>query len=254
MNGFMAFTKKEFTEQLRSYKSIILVAVLFLFGMMSPLLAKITPDILSGMEIQGMTISIPPPTALDAYGQFFKNVGQMGIIVMLLIFSGLLSQDVAKGTLIVLLAKGLSRHAVIVSKFVSALVLWTVGYALAAVTAYGYTVYLFSTSAIPNLLYALFCLWLFGAFIIALLLLASTLASGNYGGLLLTAGLLIAGLVLSSFPAIQKWNPVSLASKNGGLITNAVTTVDMAASIWVTLVLTAAFVILAVLIFRKKRL
>ena len=254
MNGFIAFSKKEFTEQLRSYKSIILVAVLFLFGMMSPLLAKMLPDIMSGMKVQGMTISIPAATALDAYGQFFKNVGQLGLVVLLLIFSGLLSQDITKGTLIVLLAKGLSRHTVIVSKFITALVLWTVGYALAAVTAYGYTVYLFSSVSVPNLFYALFCLWLFGAFIIALLILASTLASGNYGGLLLAAGILIIMLILSSFPAVQKWNPVSLASSSAGLLTGAVTIKDTAPVVWVTLALVAAFLIMAVVIFRKKRL
>lgn len=250
----MAFSKKELTEQLRSYKSIILIAVLFLFGMMSPLLAKITPDILSGMEIQGMTISIPTPTVLDAYGQFFKNVGQMGLIVMLLIFSGILSQDVTKGTLIVLLAKGLSRSAVIISKFIMALLLWTVGYALAALAAYGYTIYLFGSSPVPNLFFALFCLWLFGAFIIALLMLASTLASGNYGGLLMTAGILIVLLILSSFPAVQKWNPVSLASANAGLISGASAAGDVTAAVWLTLGFIVACLVLAVLVFRKKRL
>ncbi len=87
MNGFLAFTQKELTEQLRGFKALILVAVLFLFGMMSPLLAKIMPDILSGMSIQGMTINIPAPTVFDAYGQFFKNVGQMGFIVLLIILA-----------------------------------------------------------------------------------------------------------------------------------------------------------------------
>lgn len=254
MNGFIAFSKKELMEQLRSYKSIILIAVLFLFGMMSPLLAKLTPEILSGMEIQGMTITIPAPTVLDAYGQFFKNVGQMGLIVMLLIFSGLLSQDVTKGTLIVLLAKGLSRHAVILSKFVSALLLWTVGYALSALTAYGYTAYLFGSSPVPHLFLALFCLWLFGAFIIALLMFASSVAGGNYGGLLMTAGILIVLLILSSFPVIQKWNPVSLTTANVGLLSGVAATGEMTAAVWLTLTLIAVCLVLAVLVFRKKRL
>ncbi len=254
MNGFIAFSKKELTEQLRSYKSIILIAVLFLFGMMSPLLAKMMPDIFAGMDFQGMSFKMPVPTALDAYGQFFKNVGQMGLIVLLLIFSGLLSQDVTKGTLIVLLAKGLSRQTVIISKFVSALILWTVSYTLSAVTAYGYTVFLFGNAAVPNLFYALFCLWLFGVFILALILLASTLTSGNYGGLLLTAGVLIVLLIVSSFPTIQKWNPISLASNNTGLIMGAVTLGGMAAAVWIALALTAVFLVLAILIFRKKRL
>ena len=254
MNGFYAFTKKEFSEQLHSYKALILTAVLFLFGMMSPLLAKMLPDIIGTMNIEGMTLTIPEPTALDAYGQFFKNVGQLGFVALLLIFSGLLSQDVTKGTLVVLLAKGLSRPAVIFSKFASALVIWTVGYALAAATAYGYTVYLFGNGVLPNLVYSLFCLWFFGVFILALLMCASTLTSGSYGGLLLTTGTLIVLLVLGYFPAMGEWNPVTLASTNMALINGTAAPSAMAVPVCVSLGYIAALLATSVLVFRKKKL
>jgi ABC-2 type transport system permease protein len=218
MNGFYAFTKKEFTEQLRSYKALILTAVLFLFGMMSPLLAKLMPEILGGMSIEGITLTIPEPTALDAYAQFFKNVGQLGFVALLLIFGGLLSQDATRGTLVVLLAKGLSRPAVILSKFVSALAVWSAGYTLSAAAAVGYTAYLFGNGALPNLYYSMLLLWLFGAFLLALLLFASTFAPGSYGGLLATAGALVVLLVLNSFPALARYNPATLASKNAALL------------------------------------
>jgi ABC-2 type transport system permease protein len=253
MNGFIAFSKKEITEQLRSFRALILIAVLFLFGMISPLLAKIMPDIFAGMSVQGMTITIPAATALDAYGQFFKNVGQLGLVVLLIIFSGLLSQEVSKGTLIVLLAKGLSRSAVIASKFAVSLLTWTVAYALAAVTAWGYTVYLFGTGDAPHLLFAFFSLWLLGAFLLSLLLLASTAAPGSYGGLLLTAGITIILLILSSFPALSKWSPVALAS-GGGLLNNTVSVGALMAAVWLTLGLIAAFLVSAILLFRKKKL
>ncbi len=254
MNGFYAFSKKEFTEQLRSYKALILTAVLFLFGMMSPLLARMLPDIIGSMNVDGMTLTIPEPTALDAYTQFFKNVGQLGFVAMLLIFSGLLAQDVTKGTLVVLLAKGLSRPSVIFSKFTIALVIWTAGYALSAAAAFGYTVYLFGNGTLPNLFFSLFCLWFFGIFILALLIFASTLTSGNYGGLLLTAGVLIVLLVLNSFPSIQSLNPVTLASKNTALLNGGTVPADIAMTVWLTLGYTAVLITGSVLVFRKKQL
>ncbi len=254
MRGYYAFTKKEFTEHLRSYKALILTAVLFLFGMISPLLAKLLPDIIGTMDINGMTLTIPEPTALDAYTQFFKNVGQLGFVVLLLIFSGLLSQDVTRGTLVVLLAKGLSRLAVVFSKFTTAFALWTAGYALSAVTSYGYTVYLFGNGALPNLLFSLFCLWLFGVFILALLLCASTLAPGSYGGLLLTAGILVILLVLNSFPAVETFNPAALTSKNTALLSGGAAPADLTVTVWVSVGLIALLLAAAVLIFRKKRL
>lgn len=254
MSGLMAFTKKEFTEQIRSYKAVVMLAVFFLFGMMSPLLAKMMPDIFSQMSVQGISITIPEPTVLDAYGQFFKNMSQMGLIVMLLVFSGMLSQELTRGTLVILLAKGLSRNAVIVSKYLAAMILWTLSYALAVVTDYGYTFFLFGSFSVPHLLFSLFCLWLFGAFLLGVLLLASTITSGNYGGLLLTAAVLGTMLVANVFPRIQRWNPVALASDNGALLTNEKTIGDMSVTVWITLALIALCLTLSLMMFRKKKL
>lgn len=254
MNGLMAFTKKEFLEQIRSYKAVVMIAVFFLFGMMSPLLAKMMPDIFSQMSVQGISITIPEPTVLDAYGQFFKNMSQMGLIVMLLVFSGMLTQELTRGTLVILLAKGLSRNAVIVSKYLAAMILWTLSYALAAVTDYGYTIFLFGRFSMPHLLFSLFCLWLFGAFLLGVLLLASTITSGNYGGLLLTAAVLGIMLVANVFPRIQSWNPVALASDNGALLTNEKTIGDMSVTVGITLALIALCLTLSLMMFRKKKL
>ena len=126
MKRYVAFTKKEFLEQLRTYRMLILFSVFFIFGLMSPLLAKILPEILSGMDLQGMIITIPEATAVDAYAQFFKNMTQMGIIVILLVFGGVISNELTRGTLVNVLAKGLGRHTVILAKYTAMVVMWTV--------------------------------------------------------------------------------------------------------------------------------
>ena len=167
MRGFIAFTKKEFLESLRTYRCLILISVFFLFGMMSPLLAKLMPEILAGVEMQGMSIMLPEPTAMDAYSQFFKNMTQMGILVLLLVFGGMLSGERSRGTLVPILAKGLQRHTVLLSKFISAVMLWTMAYITAAVVNYGYTRYLFRATVVNSLAFSLFCLWLFGCLILA---------------------------------------------------------------------------------------
>jgi ABC-2 type transport system permease protein len=254
MNGTIAFLKKEFLEQLRSFKLLVLLAVLFLIGMTSPLMAKLMPDIFSKMSIQGITVTIPAPTVLDAYAQFFKNVSQMGLLVLLLVFSGMLSQELSRGTLAIPLAKGLSRHAVIVSKYIAATVTWTLGYAMAAAVNYGYTVYLFGSFSLPHLFFSQFCLWLFGAFLLALLLLAGTAASGGYGGLLLTAAGVAVLLTAQSIPSLQKWNPVTLAAGGNGLLTNGTDAGSMMVTVWITLALTALCLLCSLFIFRKKML
>lgn len=254
MNGLLAFTKKEFMEQLRSYRAYILLAVLFLFGMSSPLFAKLTPEVLSHMSMQGVTITIPKPTVLDAWAQFFKNISQMGVVVLLLIFAGTLSQEFSKGTLTLPLSKGLSRGAVIGAKFFTAAVTWTAGYALAALTSCGYTQYLFGRYAEPRLFFSLFCLWLFGIFLLAVLLLASTAVPGSYGGLLLTAAVLGILLVAGAFPRLQKWDPVTLASQNSAVLASAKAAGDLTAAVWVTLIASACCLVAALLVFRRKNI
>ncbi|MCU7200933.1 hypothetical protein [Turicibacter sanguinis] len=67
MRGYLAFVKKELLEQVRTYKLLILFLVFFIFGMLSPLMAKLMPEILRQMPMDGITITIPDPTAIDSY-------------------------------------------------------------------------------------------------------------------------------------------------------------------------------------------
>lgn len=255
MRGFYAFTKKELVEQLRTYKVLIILSVFFLFGMMSPLTAKLLPEIFAGMNMNGIQISITETTVFDAYGQFFKNFTQMGILVVLLVFGGILTNELVKGTLINILAKGLPRHTVILSKYTASVLLWTVGFVVAALTNYGYTEYLFEDTAVKNLLFSLFCLWLFGCFILALIMLSGTIAAGNFGGLILSAVALVAMLMVGSiFPDTEQYNPITLASKNVALLSGAQEVKDLLITVVITCILTVVCIVLSVLIFRKKRL
>jgi len=254
MRGFLAFTKKELLEQLRTYKWLIVFSVFFLFGMMSPLLAKLMPEIISGMDIEGMQIVIPDATVLDAYGQFFKNLNQMGIMVLLLVFGGSLSNELMRGTLINVLAKGLPRHTVILSKYTAAVSLWTAGYLVAVATNYGYTAYLFEVTIVKNVVFSLFCLWLFGCFVLALIFLSSTLTSGNFGGLILSAIAIIIMLLINMIPKAERYNPITLVSKNMAILTGEQGVGGLLLAVWITCILIIGSIAVSIYIFGKKRL
>lgn len=49
MNGYIAFVKKEFMENIKNYRFFILFAVFLTFGIASAFLAKFTPEILSAL-------------------------------------------------------------------------------------------------------------------------------------------------------------------------------------------------------------
>lgn len=254
MKSYIAFAKKEFMEQIRTYKLFILLALLFILGMMSPLFAKIMPDIIGSMDFQGMEIKIPEPTFLDAYVQFFKNISQMGFIALILIFSGLLSGELTRGTLVNMVSKGVSRSVIIFSKFTTAVVIWTIGYLIAIGTNFLYTFYLFGEHSVNNLTLSLFCLWLFGVFLISTIIFSSTITKGNYGGLIVT--FIIYGVLMLGdlFPKVTKFNPYTLTSKYMDLLNNKTHIGDMNITIIVTIIVIALSILGALKIFKKNPL
>lgn len=256
MNHYLVFFRKELMEYARTYKLLIILVVFTIFGMTNPLIAKLTPELLAGVMPEGMSITIPEPTALDSWAQFFKNTQQMGMIALVLIFSGVLSSELSRGTLVNLLTKGLSRRAVILAKYSAMLSVWSLSMLLSVALTWIYTVYLFPQDqvGVAYLLFAISCMWLFGAFVLALLLSSSTLVQGNYGSLLLTGLVLVLLLVLNIFPSSQEFSPLSLASQNLEIAAGKIDPSSLYSAVGVTALASLGLIALAVLMFQKKRL
>jgi ABC-2 type transport system permease protein len=215
MKAYLAFTKKEFTEYVRTYKLLILGLVFLLFGMMNPVLAKFTPEII---KAAGLDLQLPEPTALDSWTQFFKNVGQMGMVVMVVIFSGIMANEFSKGTLINILTKGLKRSTVILSKFSVASMIWTFSYFFCFGVTYIYTLVFWEMTGLHQVFWTFFSPWLYGELLIALLILGGVLFKSSIGSLLLVGGLTVLMTLLSIFPQFHDFNPMTLSSDNMALL------------------------------------
>lgn len=217
MRGWRAFWRKEYTHHLRSYRLLILLVVFSLFGIMSPLAARLMPDLLAALMPEGMQITLPPPTALDAWGQYQKNMSQIGLITLALVFSTTMAHELASGRLILLLTKGLRRPAVITAKWAFMLSAWTLCVLWSFALCYGYTAFLFPGEHMPGLLSAAGGMWLFGLMMLSVLLLCAVLFRGSTGCLLGT-GALMGLIALSGFvPAISRANPWQLIAQGAGL-------------------------------------
>ena len=254
MKHYLVFFKKELLEYNRTYKLLILLLVFLILGIMNPLTAKLTPDLLAKFMPEGVSITLPEPSSLDSWAQFYKNVTQMGLIVTILVFSGVLSSELSKGTLIILLTKGLPRRVVILAKYMSMLVLWSASILTSFLVTWAYTVYIFPDGKSANLLFSMFCLWLYGALLLAVLLLAATLVKSSYGSLLITGVVVVLLTILNIAPAIQQYNPLSLAAKHMDLVMQNIEPSSLFPAIGVTVLATVVLLFAAVVIFRKKQL
>ena len=213
----IAFLKKELLEQIRSGKLLFLGILFVLFGVMNPAVAKLTPWLLEimadSMAESGMTITLSQVTAMDSWVQFFKNI-PMALIAFVLMEGSIFTREYSSGTLLLSLTKGLARYKVVVAKALVLTVLWSLGYWLCFLITYGYNAYFWDNSVAQNLPFSVVCWWLFGLWVISLLILFSSLAKENTGVLLGTGGMVLIPSLLSFLPKVQKFLPTQLADGN----------------------------------------
>ncbi len=256
MRSLFAFMKKEFTEQLRSGRLIILGLLFVLFGIMNPAIAKLTPWLLETMADSlaesGMIVTDVKVSAMDSWVQFFKNM-PMGLIAFVLLESSIFTKEYTSGTLVLSLTKGLERYKVVVSKTVVLIALWTVGYWLCFGITYGYNAYFWDNSIAQNLIFSVVCWWLFGVMVIALMVLFSTVSSSNTSVLLGTGGVVLACYLVGLLPKINKYLPTVLADGNS-LIYGIKEENAYTAAIIIAVIATVLCLIISVPIFNKKQL
>lgn len=254
MRAYWAFTKKEWIENVRTYRLFILLTVFFLLGIMNPITAKLMPEIFAKFNSDSMNITITEPTALDSWAQFYKNIPQMGLIVMVIMFSGTLVNECSKGTLINMVTKGLKRSTIVLSKFTVAASLWTLCLLISFVVSAYYTAYYWNLDDFNHILFAACCLWLFGIFLVSVLLLTGTVARSNYICLLLTGSVVVILFLINMIPTVQEYNPLRLCSNNLQLINGTMESSDFYKSILITGVTTVIALFGSIALFNKKGL
>ena len=256
MKQFIAFTKKEFFESHATYRVYILLVVFAIFGVMGPMMALLTPVIFEMMAAElaaaGMVITPTEPTALDSWTQFFGTFAQMGTLAIAIIFSGIMANELNRGTLVNLLTKGLKRHTVILAKLFSATVLWTIAMVFSVSIAYMYTAFYFETEAMPYFILTFGAPWIFGIFLITLLIFGGTVFGNFYGALAICIGTFFALILVNIVPAAARFNPATLAGGTLGLLTDASTPADIIPAVVVSVISIVCLVLGSIIVFNKK--
>lgn len=256
MRQLEAFTKKEWMEVSRNSKCLILGILFVLFGIMNPAFAKLTPWIMENMadalESSGFIVTEVNVTALDAWVQFYKNI-PMALIIFLIMFSGIVTVEYQKGTLINMVTKGLVRWNVMISKMIVMVSLWTLGYWTCFGITYVYSEYFWENDIAKNLLFSVTCVYLLGVWLITLLLVMSALFSNNTSVMIGTAAVYGILYVIGMLSKVEKYLPVKLMEVSG-MPAGTGEPKDYTAAILVTLILIVANMIVAVGCFNRREL
>jgi ABC-2 type transport system permease protein len=252
--NFFVVLRKEMTEQWRTSRFLIVVAVLAVFGLASPLLAKFTPELLKAIPDVPVELlsAFPTPTVTDAVAQYMKNMSQFGILLALLMAMGVVVQEKERGTAAFFLTRPVSRETFLLAKFTALTIMFTVSLALAALGCWYYTRVLFEALAwgpflvLNGLMLVVFLVYM------AMSLLASTLArtNGTAVGLAFLALVLLGGI--GALPRIGDYFPGKLFSWGAAQMFG---TSDPAwAAFGISLGIIVAALVAAMLIFRNQEL
>lgn len=256
MKPFYAFFKKELLEILRSGKLLLLLLLFFLFGIMNPAIAKLTPWLFElfsdSLAESGMTVTAVTVDAMTSWTQFYKNI-PMALIVFILLYSGIFTREYDSGTLLLVLTKGLSRYKAVLAKAAVLLLLWTGGYLLCFAVTYGYNAYFWDNSVASSLLRSALHWWLFGVYTLCFTVLFSTMAKSHSTVLLGTGASVLLPYLLGLFPKVGSYVPTALMN-TASLLIGAESASDYTPACLITGGLSLLALLLSIPLMNRKQL
>jgi ABC-2 type transport system permease protein len=253
MSGFAVFARKEAREILRTWRIWVLPGILLFFALTGPVLARFTPEIVgavAGDQLKGF--KIPTPNYQDSYAQWIKNLSQIGLFALIIIYGSIISSERRSGTAVLVLTKPVSRTAFVIAKAAVHSAFLAILVVAGTLVTWGLTAAVF-TKAPGSALWSSALVWLvFGVLFITLMTLLSVLIGSAAGA----AGAGLGTYALVSIAAVWKplgtYSPAALATQPASLAAGK----DVAV-LWpvlTSLLLSAVFVALATLAFRRRDL
>lgn len=182
-----------------------------------------------------------------------KENHRIALIVFVFLYSGIFTKEYETNTLILILTKGLSRYKVVFAKFFVMFTMWTIGYLLCFAVTYGYNAFFWDNSIAVGLLPAMVHWWLFGVWIIGLIVLFSVLVKSYTGVLLGTGGSVLGVYLISFFPKAWKYTPTTLM-ESASLLIGTKSIEDYGIAVLITILLVVICLIVSITVMNRKQL
>lgn len=213
MRGFGAFLGKELREIVRTWRIWVLPGIVLFFALTGPPLAKVTPELMKSFVASqpGVVFQLPEPTYIDAYAAWIKNLSQMMVFAVIIIFGGLVTSETKSGTAVLVLTKPLSRPAFVLAKFSGALILLIGSIAAGVLATWAVTKVTFGVAPV-RLLVETTGAWLaFGVLLLGVMTLVSAWQSSQAGAAGLGIGVWFVLTLLTLWEPAVHYSPAGLA-------------------------------------------
>jgi len=210
VTGFSTLFRKEWKWQLRTWRLLAVAAVFVITGVSAPLLLHFLPDLVEAAG-EEMIVQMPDFQAADAVKSFLDNLGQFGLIAVILAGMGAISTERSTGTVEMTMCKPVGFGAFVTAKFASLALTLCLGLLAGGAGAYVYTVILFGTPDAAAFIAGTALMGAYLTVILALTLLASAVTRSQLVAAVLSLGAVIALAVLGVIPGVGPVLPSGLA-------------------------------------------
>jgi len=216
MSNYITFLRKEFMENMRTKRILVIACVFILFAVTSALLARYIAELFGFIAAGDETVAaiadvLPPPTWADSYSQFYENLSLMGMFVLLFMYMGTVQREIKSGTASLMFSKGLGFASFILAKFTMATIITTVITVSSAVISYVYTLILFDEAGSFGDVLAGSLTFSAGAMmVLAIIILCSSLTKSTPASAGMGIGAYFGLLLLAAVPTIGVYVPTNL--------------------------------------------
>lgn len=212
MTAAAALLRLRRQEVARTWRIAVLPAVTVVLAVAGPLLARFANDLLAAAltDQTGGSITLPPPTATDAYAQWAKNLTQIVILVALVMAAGAINTEIRNGFAALLIVKPAGRTAYVVTQAATLIGFTAVTAFLGAGVTWLITLAVFGTADAGAVL-GTTAVWLvLAALLVCAALLASATIDSAAGAAGVAIGSLFALALLGTVPALAEYTPAGL--------------------------------------------
>lgn len=236
-------------------KKIIIFPVIFgLFAMMSPLLAYYLPEIINMIPAtEGISIQMPPATVGNAYSQYFADLNETVLFIVIFVAISVFIKEKTSGLLIQLFSKPVSKKRYVISKYISFMTLLFAALVVGIFCFSFYTYIIFEEMAIGTFLLANLIQFVYFAFIISVCLFFSVISKSYLMALLQSFGVYVGLIFFSIFNIVPfKYLPVALIGQSSMIMFDNVNNNILWISLSGTIVITILLVLSSVKIIKKQ--
>lgn len=219
MTGFLVFMAKETREIVRTWRIWVLPGIFLLFAVSGPVLARFTPQLVEAAvgnrQLNGF--KVPTPTYLDAYTQWLKNLSQIVVLALIVVYGGVVSGEIKSGTAVLVLTKPLARSSFVVAKAIVHSAFLVVLVTAGTLMTWALTAIIFGNAPGAALWSATLAWLVLGILFICLMTLLSTLIGSAAGAAGAGLGAYALLLIAAIWKPLGTYSPAALTAQVSSL-------------------------------------